>query len=585
MNNKEIASLLKSIAVYKELAGDNPFKIRAFDQASRIVESYPEDIAPIAREGALTHIRGIGRSVSQVIAEYVEKGASSTLRQLQSSFPPDILSLMRIPGMGPKKVKAVWERLGISTMGELEYACMENRLITLEGFGEKSQEKILKGIAFKKQFQDAHLFSEAIAAAREVQHALKKSGVFARVEIAGSLRRGKTVFKDIDMLCVPVHERSFEEAKNELSGLADKDQTIEGVIGAGPTKVSIRRKGIQIDFRIVSEHSYPSALQHFTGSKEHNTLLRARAKKMGLKMNEYGLFSGEETLSLSTEEEIYKNLGLCFIPPELREGNGEIEAAEKKELPHLVERSDIRGMIHVHSIHSDGAHGIKTLAEECMKQGYSYLCISDHSRSAYYAHGLSPERLMAQIEEVRRLNEECAPFKIFCGIESDILADGRLDYTEDVLGRLDFVIGSIHSHLSMSPEEATTRLLTALHNPYLTILGHISGRLLLSREGYSYDEQNILSALEKEMVVLEHNCNPHRLDPGWEFMKKASALGILISLGTDAHSIEGFDDIEYGLVMAKKAWIPRSGILNSMTGEEIDEFFKRRKTKKSVQNI
>jgi len=238
--------------------------------------------------------------------------------------------------------------------------------------------------------------------------------------------------------------------------------------------------------------------------------------------------------------------------------------------------------VHPVSVHSDGVHSIKTLAEECMKLGYSYLCISDHSKSAFYAHGLSPERLMTQREEVRRLNEELAGFRIFCGIESDILADGRLDYTEDVLGHLDFVIGSIHSHLSMSPEEATTRLLNALHNPYLTILGHISGRLLLSREGYSYDEEKILSALKKELVVLEHNCNPHRLDPDWEFMKKASARGILISLGTDAHAIEGFDDIEYGLVMAKKAWISKEGILNSMTGEEIDEFFKRRKTKKGI---
>jgi DNA polymerase (family 10) len=585
MNNKEIASLLKNIAVYKELSGDNPFKIRAFDQASRMVESYPEDIARIAREDALTQLKGIGKGVSQVIAEYVEKGSSSILEQLRSSFPEDILSLMRIPGLGPKKVKAVWEKLGISTIGELEYACLENRLLTLEGFGEKSQEKILKGIAFKKQFQDVHLFSEAITTAREVQQTLKGSGVFAKVEIAGSLRRGKTVFKDIDILCVPVNEQAVQESKNVLSDLADKDQEVEGVIGAGPTKVSIRRKGIQIDFRIVSERSYPSALQHFTGSKEHNTLLRSRAKKMGLKMNEYGLFSGEEPLSLSTEDEIYERLGLCMIPPEIREGNGEIEAAERKDLPHLVQRSDIRGMIHVHSVHSDGVHSIKTLAEECVKQGYSYLCISDHSKSAFYAHGLSPERLMTQIEEVRRLNEELAPFRIFCGIESDILSDGRLDYTKDVLGHLDFVIGSIHSNLSMSPEGATTRLLNAIHNPYLTILGHISGRLLLSREGYSYDEEKILSALEQELVVLEHNCNPHRLDPDWEFMKKASSRGIIISLGPDAHAIEGFDDIEYGLVMAKKAWISKEGILNSMTGEEIDEFFKRRKTKKGIQNL
>ncbi len=581
MNNKEIASLLKNIAVYKELSGENPFKIRAFDQASRIVESYPEEIARIARQGTLTQIKGIGTGVSQVITEYIEKGGSTTLEQLESSFPKDILSLMSIPGMGPKKVKAVYEKLGISTVGELEYACMENRLLTLEGFGEKSQEKILKGIAFKKQFRDLHLFSEALTTAGEVRQELMNSGMFEKVTIAGSLRRGKTVFKDIDILCVPAKECTPQEAQSVLSGLSDRDGD-SGVISTGPTKVSIRRKGMQIDFRVVPESSYSSALQHFTGSKEHNTLLRSRAKKMGLKMNEYGLFSGEQPIALSSEQEIYQKLGLCMIPPELREGTEEIEAGEKDEIPQLVEHSDIKGMIHVHSTYSDGAHSIKTLAEECMKKGYSYLCISDHSRSAFYAHGLSPEQLMEQIEEVRRLNEEIAPFRIFCGIESDILGDGRLDYTEDVLGQLDFVIGSIHSNLSMTPESATTRLLNAIHHPHLTILGHISGRLLLSREGYSYDEEKILSALEKELVVLEHNCNPHRLDPDWEFMKKASARGIIISLGPDAHATEGFDDIEYGLVMARKAWITGSGILNCMTGDEIDEFFKGRKTKKGI---
>jgi DNA polymerase (family 10) len=372
MNNREIASLLKNIAVYKELSGENPFKIRAFDQASRIVESYPEEIARIARQGTLTQIKGIGTGVSQVVTEYVEKGVSSTLEKLESSFPKDILSLMSIPGMGPKKVKAVYEKLGISTVGELEYACLENRLLTLEGFGEKSQEKILKGIAFKKQFQDLHLFSDAITTAREVQQELMKNEIFEKVTIAGSLRRGKTVFKDIDILCVPAKERAAQEIQSVLSGLSDMDDNL-GVISAGPTKVSIRRKGIQIDFRVVPESSYASALQHFTGSKEHNTLLRSRAKKMGLKMNEYGLFSGEELLAMSSEREIYQRLGLSMIPPELREGNEEIEAAEKNEIPQLVERPDIKGMIHVHSTYSDGAHSIKTLAEECMKKGYSYL--------------------------------------------------------------------------------------------------------------------------------------------------------------------------------------------------------------------
>jgi DNA polymerase (family 10) len=388
---------------------------------------------------------------------------------------------------------------------------------------------------------------------------------------------------------VPDDNTDSEQIQKGLTGLADRDSGTEDVIGAGPTKVSIRRRGIQIDFRIIRGESYPSALQHFTGSREHNTILRSRAKKMGLKMNEYGIYKGETALESRTEEDVYRHIGLRFIPPELREGEDEIEAAEKGTLPVLVEVSDIRGMIHVHSNYSDGAHSIETLARECIKQGYSYLCLSDHSRSAFYANGLSEERLRSQMEEVKQLNIDFdrdknagggqPPFKIFCGIESDILQDGGLDYPDDILKELDFVIASVHSKLTMEAEEATERLLKAIKNPFVTILGHISGRLLLSREGYRYDGEKILDALAENHVVLEHNCNPHRLDPDWQFLKKASEKGIIISLGPDVHSIEGFNDMKYGLIMARKGWLGREGLLNCMTAEEIDEFFTDRRKK------
>lgn len=582
MQNREIASILKNIAVFKELAGENPFKVRAFDQASRIVESYPGEITPVARKGELTEIKGIGKSVEEVILEYLDKGSSSVLEKLKSAFPDGILELLTIAGMGPKKVKAVWEKLGVSTVGELEYACKENRLVTLEGFGQKSQEKILKSIEFKKQYRDRHLISEALDTANTVLAILDDSGLFSGIQVAGSLRRGKTVFKDIDVVVVPAEDKDSGKVKETLVGLADGGADSDNVIGAGPTKVSIRKAGIQIDFRIIPLQSFPSALQHFTGSKEHNTLLRSRAKRMGLKMNEYGVFKGEVPLPVQTEEEVYKSIGLSYIPPELREGAEEIEAAEKSLIPHLVEKSDIQGMVHVHSNYSDGSHSIQVLAEECITEGYTYFCLSDHSKSAFYANGLSAERLLLQVQEVRSLNAKLAPFRIFCGIESDILSDGRLDYPDEVLEKLDFVIGSIHSRLSMKPEEATHRLLNAIKNPFLTILGHISGRLLLSREGYSFDEDKILAALKDEKVVLEHNCNPHRLDPDWPFMKKASEMGILISLGPDAHSIEGFSDMKYGVIMARKSWITKEGLLNCKTREEIDEFFKRRKKEKGI---
>ncbi len=582
MNNKEIASILKNIAVYKELSGENPFKARAFEQAARSVETNPAEIADLVEKGELREIKGIGKSVEEVILEYIANGHSTVLEELKSSFPGSIQELLTIPGMGPKKVKAVWDKLEISDIGELEYACKENRLKTLEGFGQKSQEKILRGIDLKKLYKDKHLFSDALETANDVAGILKSSNIFAKIAIAGSLRRGKSTFKDIDIVLVPDGNIEDTIINKTLISLADGDPGTKDVIGAGPTKVSIRRKGLQIDFRIIKNESYPAALQHFTGSKEHNTILRSRAKRMGLKMNEYGIFKGESALEIETEETIYNHIGLRFIPPEIREGGAEIEASEQGTLPELVKDSDIQGMIHVHSNFSDGAHSIEILARECVKQGYSYLCLSDHSRSAFYANGLSNERLLAQIEEVKQLNSEFGSggrsfFKIFCGIESDILTDGSLDYPDDTLKKLDFVIASVHSKLSMGTEEATERLLTAIKNPYVTILGHISGRLLLSREGYQYDQEKILEALAAQQVVLEHNCNPHRLDPGWQYLIKASRRGVLISLGPDAHSIDGFKDIKYGLIMARKAWVSKKGLLNSMTAGEIDEFFRNRK--------
>lgn len=573
VSNKDIASVLKDIALYKELKGENPFKVRAFQQAARNVDIHTFSIAQRAEDGSLQEIRGIGKGVAEVILEFVENKRSSILEELKSSFPETIGDLFKIPGLGPKKIKTVYEKLGCSTIGELEYACMENRLVTLEGFGQRTQEKILKAIEFIKSHRDRHLFSEALMVAKEVMGSLAGNKGCKVVSIAGSLRRGKSTFKDIDILIVSDAVREDQRLKEALLGLADED----GVISAGSTKISIRRQGLQIDFRIVAEQSYPSALQHFTGSKEHNTILRSRAKTLGMKMNEYGLFKGEQSLPVADEPALYKSIGLEYIPPEIREGEDEVKAALSGKLPKLVEKQDLHGMIHVHSTYSDGAHSIEQLVKECQKQGYSYLCISDHSRSAFYANGLSIQALRAQIDEVGSLNDKLSPFKVFCGIESDILSDGSLDYPDDVLAELDFVIGSIHSKLTMGSDEATSRLIAAIHNPNLTILGHPSGRLLLSREGYQYNEEMVLDALMKNSVVVEHNCNPHRLDPDWRFLKRAKERGINVSINPDAHSIEGFGDMEFGLVMARKAWIESAGLLNCMDTEEIDEFFRRRK--------
>ncbi len=575
MDNRSIASVLKEIALYKELNGENPFKVRAFENAARVIERYEEDIVVLAKEDRLSGIKGVGRQIENIIKEYIEKGSSAVLEELKTKFPESITDLLKIPGMGPKKVKAVWEKLGVSSIGELEYACLENRLASLEGFGEKSQQKILAGIDFIKRSENKRLISEAMAIGNEIVSTLNGSDSFARVTIAGSLRRGKTIFKDIDILLVPKQNAEGNGIRKNITSLADSGDM--GIIGAGETKVSIRRHGLQVDFRIVEEKSFPSALQHFTGSREHNTILRARAKRMGFKMNEYGLFRGEEALNIEDEEDVYRKIGLPWIPPEIREGLEEVEAAERGELPVLVEKEDIKGMIHVHSTYSDGANSVRELAEACIDNGYRYLCISDHSKSAFYAGGLKEEELLEEKEEIDKLNRELQPFRIYFGIESDILPDGNLDYEDEVLASFDFVIASIHSKLSMGMEEATGRLIRAIENPFVTILGHPSGRLLLSREGYPLDMDAILEALLKNQVVLEHNCNPHRLDPDWEVLKKAGSMGVMVALSPDAHSIDGFDDMKYGTIMARKAWLGKSNLLNCMEADEIGEYFIRRR--------
>ncbi len=577
MDNREIASVLHDLAVFSELAGENPFKARAFDAAARAVEKHPENAAELLAQGRLREIKGVGKSIEEIIGELAADGRSKLLEDLKGRFPAGITDLLSLSGMGPKRVKAVFEKLGVSSIGELEYACRENRLSSLEGFGEKMQANLLKAIEFQKTTQASRLYSEASAIGEELADLARESSLFSHVDIAGSLRRGKAVFKDIDILLVPKKGTSIAQAQKLLLSFADNEPLGTGVIGAGETKVSIRRTGLQVDFRIVPPESHPAALQHFTGSKEHNTTLRTRAKSMGLKMSEYGVFKGEKALPAADEAGVYAAVGLPWIPPEIREADGEVEAAERGELPVLVEATDIHGMIHAHSRASDGTRSIEELAEECLRRGYSYLCLTDHSRTAAYAGGLSIDALRSQIQEIRGLNKRLAPFRVFSGVESDILADGGLDYPPEVLEELDFVIGSIHSRLTMDKETATKRLLKAVANPCLTILGHPSGRLLLSREGYPYDEEKVLDALAEADVVLEHNCNPHRLDPDWGVLKRAARKGVKISLGPDAHDTEGFDDMRYGITMARKAWLTKCDVLNCMSVEEIDGFIGKRK--------
>ena len=576
MTNQEIAAVLARIAVYRELKGENPYKALAFERAARAVERHPESLESLVAEERLAGIQGIGSSIAEVIRELVGAGKSSALEALKASFPPGLEEVLELPGLGPKRVRQLWQKLGIASLGELEYACRENRLLSLEGFGVKSQEKILKAIDFKKRFRGLFLYAEAEAIAAEAIAGLEAGGLFRSLHRAGSLRRGKRVLKDIDILAIPKARVPADKLKAALLGLAD---SADGVSAEGDTKVSIRRKGLAIDFRLVPAESEGAALQHFTGSREHNTLLRGRAKGLGLKMNEYGVFRGERALSLADEEAVYRAVGLPWIPPELREGGEELEAAEAGRLPRLVERADLRGMIHVHSRWSDGQASIEELALECRRLGYGWLALSDHSRSAVYAQGLSAQQLAGQRAEVEKLNRRLAPFRIFCGVESDILVDGALDYPAEVLEGLDFVIGSVHANLGMSREQATERLLAAVAQPALSILGHVSGALLLSREGYPYDEDRLLAALAAQGAVLELNCHPARLDPDWPVLQRAARRGVRIALCPDAHAPAELDYMRYGLLFARKAWLEAGQVLNTLTAEEADAWFTARRKK------
>lgn len=576
MENRDIAAVLRELAVFSDLAGENPFKARAFDAVARTVEKLPDRVADLAAQDRLSDVKGAGKGMQQVIRELIATGSSTELAKLKAAFPASITELLALPGMGPKRVKAVYERLGVSTIAALEEACRDGRVAALEGFGEKTQANILKAAAFLRSASGQRLFGDALQIAGELAETCRASGLFARVDIAGSLRRGKEVFKDIDLLLVPAREDREAGVAEFLASLADPD----GVMGAGPTKVSIRRGGLQVDFRVVPAASWPAALQHFTGSKEHNTALRSRAKSLGLRMNEYGVFdAAEAALPLADEAAVYGAIGLAWIPPEIREADGEIEAAADGTLPALVGASDIRGMVHLHSTWSDGRRTIEEMARGCMARGLAWMCLSDHSRSAGYAGGLTADRLRAQAAEVAELNRKLAPFRVFHGIESDILVDGSLDYPDEVLAGLDFVIGSVHAKLGMGREEATARLLAAVASPRLTMLGHPGGGLLLEREAYPWDEEKVLAALADRGVVLEHNCNPHRLDPGWQVLKRARSLGILVSLNPDAHDLEGFDDLRFGVTMARKAWLGPRDVVNTRSTEEMDAFFATKKAR------
>ncbi len=570
MDKRELAEILNNIATMLELKGDNPFRIRAYRNGARAIEMTRDDIDILLKEDRLKDIRGIGKGLQGQITELVETGKLDFYDELRAELPQGLFEILRIPGLGPKKVKALYENLGITNIGELEYACLENRLLTLKGFGQRSQEAILEGIGHLQKYRGQHLMSTGQIYGQQILRELKKHNPIIRGSLAGSIRRKNETIKDIDIIC-SCEDEDREAIMDYFTSLSGLDK----VIGRGETKSSIMLDiGVNVDLRLVKNREYPYALHHFTGSKEHNTAIRHRAKAMGLKINEYGIFRDGKIIEIENEKDFYGVLGLQYIPPEIRENQGEIQLAETNSIARLVEVKDIQGVLHIHSNYSDGANSIEDMVKAAIERGFKYLGISDHSKTAFYANGLKEEAIMEQHGEIETLKKAYPQITIFKGIESDILPDGSLDYDDNILQTFDYVIASVHSHFNMDRESMTQRLVRATENEFVTILGHPTGRLLLSREEYDLDLEELIRSCGKNQVAIEINSNPHRLDLDWRMCQYAKAHGVKISIEPDAHRIEGIDDIVYGVGIARKGMLTADDIINTYDVQDIQRFFK-----------
>jgi len=572
MDKKSVAKILKQIGTMLDLKGENPFKTRAYYNGARVIETLERDITELVASGEITGIKGIGKALSEKITTLVTTGSLPYYDNLLAETPPGLLEMLEIPGMGSKKVKAVYDELGISTLGELEYACRENRLRDLSGFGEKSQQKILQGIELRKKYSERFLYPVAENEAAALLDYLKKDKRILRIEIAGSLRRKKETIRDIDI----VASCRLSDRESLMKYFVNYPEA-ESITGKGNTKSAVvLNSGIGCDLRLVDDAEYPFLLHHSTGSKEHNTAMRARAKSLGLKMNEYGIFRGDERIECADEAAVFAAMGLDFIPPELREDRGELDAAEKHALPRLYNGTPLYGLFHVHTTWSDGANSIEQMAEACREMGLQYLGICDHSKSAFYANGLNEERVLQQHIEIDNLNKKWDDFKIFKGIESDILPDGSLDYDDDFLQNFDFVVASVHSSFNLSREAQTRRLIRAVQHPATTMLGHPTGRLLLGREPYEVDMEAVIRAAGAAGKIIEINSSPYRLDLDWRLGKPAKSMGVKVALNPDAHSIDGLKDFRYGIGIARKGWFEESEVINSITLDKIVKFFNKK---------
>ncbi|MBI2955458.1 MAG: DNA polymerase/3'-5' exonuclease PolX [Chloroflexi bacterium] len=561
MRNKEIADLLNKIADLLEIKGESPYRIRAYREAARHIEAMAEDITAIAERGRLQNIPGVGESIAAKIAEYLKTGQLAYYEELKSQVIPGLAELLTVPGLGPRRAQAIYENLGITSVAQLAEAARQHKLSKIPGIREKTEDRILREIERLQERTHRLLLGVALPAAEEVAGLLERYLAVERIDPAGSIRRMKETIGDIDILVASTRPTEVMDAFVSLP-------MVKEVLARGPTKSSIlTRSNLQIDLRVIKPAEYGSALQYFTGSKEHNIALREIAIRKGLKLSEYGIFDTRtgKRLGGESEEEIYRIMGLQWIPPELRENRGEIEAAAEGRLPKLIEIGDLRGDLHVHTNWSDGTDSLKTMVEAARELGYEYMAITDHSISLSVARGLSLEAIVEQGRLIDRLNQKYAPFRILRGTEVNIRGDGTLDYADAVLRSFDVVTASIHTGFGQFREKITDRIIRAIRNPNVDVLNHPRGRLLDKRPGYGVDLEAVIKVAVETGTALEINSQPDRLDIDDVWARRAKEMGAILVIDSDAHNKDQLRFVKYGVGTARRGWLEKKDVLNTLS--------------------
>jgi DNA polymerase (family 10) len=565
MKNAEIAALFSEIADFLEIKGENPFRVRAYRRAAQAMEGLAEDVAALADRGELLEIPGIGRDLAGKIQEFLQCGVVEYLEGLRREIPVGVVELMRIHGVGPKTAKLLYEQIGVDSVEKLEELAKEHKLAGLPGIQAKTEENILKGIAVWRGGRERTPLGAALTLAETILETLRGLEEVNQISTAGSLRRMKETVKDIDILVTSKTPARIMEVFVGLPNVAE-------VLAHGETKSSLRlREGIQVDLRVAEPDCFGAALQYFTGSKQHNIRVRELAQRRELKVSEYGVFDGRsgKRVAGATEEDVYRAVGLPFIPPELREDAGEIEAALADRLPTLVALADIRGDLQLHTTWSDGAHSLADLAAGVQTKGYQYMAVTDHSKSVTVAKGMDEARVVQMIAEVRSLNRRLKRFRVLAGCEVDILADGSLDFPDEILAQLDLVQISVHSRFKMSREEMTARIVRAVRHPLVHILGHPTGRLIGERAAYEVDMEAVLQSAKVAGIAVEINASPSRLDLNDLHARRAKDLGIPITISTDAHTMPQLDFMRYGVAVARRAWLTPGDVLNTLPDRDL----------------